>query len=69
MALMEGSLKNRGFLTEKGFKNIISPFAEMVEKREWKSLAEHKEPGCAFLVREFFANMVEREGKIVYVRG
>ena len=27
-ALMEESLKNRGF------KNIISPFAEMVEKRE-----------------------------------
>ena len=41
----------------------------MVEKREWQSLAEHKEPGCASLVREFFANVVEREGKRVYVRG
>ena len=34
MALMEGSLKNRGFIAERGFKNIISPFDEMVEKRE-----------------------------------
>ena len=69
MALMEGSLKNRGFIEERGFKNIISPFSEMVEKRESQSLAEHKEPRCASLVREFFANMVEREGKRVYVRG
>ena len=65
---MEGSLKNRGFVAKRGFKNIISPFAEMVEKREWQSLAEHKEPRCASLVREFFANMVEGEGKRVYVR-
>ena len=69
MDLMKGSLKNRGFIAERGFKNIISPFVEMVEKREWQSLAEHKERGCASLVREFFANMVEREGKRVYVRG
>ena len=66
---MEGSLKNRGFIAERRFKNIISPFAKMVEKRESQSLAEQKERGCASLVREFFANMVEREGKRVYVRG
>ena len=41
----------------------------MVEKREWQSLAEQKEPGCASLVREFFANRVEKEGRIMYVRG
>ena len=66
---MEGSLKNRGFIAKRVFKNIISHFAEMVEKREWRSLVEHKELGCASLVREFFENMVEREGKRVYVRG
>ena len=69
VALMEGSLKNKGFIEERGLKNIISHFAEMVEKREWQPRAEHKEPGCASLVKEFFANMVEREGKRVYVRG
>ena len=66
---MEGSLKNRGFNAERGFKNIISPFGEVLEMREWQLLAEHKEPGCASLVKEFYANVVENEGKIVYVRG
>ena len=32
-------------------------------------LTEHKESSCASLVKEFYANMVEREGKRVYVRG
>ena len=67
--LMEGSLKNRGFIAERGFKNIISLFAEVLERREWKLLAEQKEPGCAYLVKEFYANMMEKEGKKVYVRG
>ena len=31
-------------------------------------MGEHKEPGYASLVKEFFANMVEKEGKRVYVR-
>ena len=61
--LMEGSLKNRGFIAERGFKHIISPFAEVLERREWKLLDEHKEFGCASLVKEFYAHMVEKQGK------
>ena len=34
-ALMEGNLKNKGFIAERGFKNIISPFIEVLEMREW----------------------------------
>ena len=33
--LMEGSLKDKGFITERGFKKVISHFAEMLEKRGW----------------------------------
>ena len=66
---MERSLKDRGFTAERGFKRFISPFAEMLEKRGWQSLGEHKEPSCAALVKEFFANLVEKEGKRVYVIG
>ena len=62
-ASMEGSLKNRGFITERGFKNIISPFAEVLERSEWQLLAKHKESGCASFVKEFYANMGEKEGK------
>ena len=69
VALMEKSLKDKGFIVERGFKKPISPFSEMLEKRGWQSLGEHKEPGYAALVKEFFANMVEEEGRKVYVRG
>ena len=68
-ALMEKILKDRGFLVERGFKKLISPFSEMLEKRGWQSLGEHKAPSCDALVKEFFANMVENEGNKVYVRG
>ena len=66
---MEKSLKYIGFIIESGFKKLISPFAEMLEKRGWQSLGEHKELGCAALVKEFFANLVEDEGDKVYVIG
>ena len=69
VALMEGSLKNIGFIGERGFKNIISPFSKVLERREWKLLAEDKESGCASLVKEFYTNMVENKEKKVYVRG
>ena len=39
-ALMERSLKNRGFIAERGFKGVISPFAEMLEKRGLQSIAK-----------------------------
>ena len=67
--LMEGSLKDRGFITERGFKKVISPFVKMLEKRGWRLLGEHRESGYASLVKEFFANMVEKDGNRVYVGG
>ena len=42
-ALMERSLKDRGFIAERGFKKLISHFSEMLEKRGWQSLGEHKD--------------------------
>ena len=67
--LMEKSLKDRGFIVERGFKKLIFLFSKMLEKRGWQSLGEHKAPGCAAYIKEFFTNMVEEEGKKVYVRG
>ena len=66
-ALMEGSLKDRGFITKRGFKKVISHFSEMLEKRGWQLLGEHREPGYASLVKEFFANMVEKDYKKKYM--
>ena len=50
-------------------QKLISLFFEMLEKRGCKSLGEHKAPGYAALVKEFFANMLGEEGKKVYVKG
>ena len=50
-------------------KSLSPLLAKMIENRGWQSLGEHKEPGCVVLVKEFFMNMVEEEGKKVYVRG
>ena len=66
---MEKILKERGFIAERDFKKLVFPLVEMLKKREWQALGEHKEPGCAAMVKEFFANIVEDEGKKVYVRG
>ena len=68
-ALMEKSLKDKGFIVERGFKKLISPFSEMLEKRGWQSLGEHKTPGCAAWIKEFFPNTIEEERRKVYVRG
>ena len=49
---------------------ILSPLSlKYLEKGELKALGKRKEPGCAAMVKEFFANMVEDEGNKVYDRG
>ena len=62
-------MKDRGFIVERGFNKLISPFVEMIEKRGWHLLSEHKAPGFVALVKEFYANMVGVRGKTVYVTG
>ena len=63
--LMEKSLKDKGFIIERGFmfNKLISPFIEMLEKRGWKLLGEHKEPGFVALVKGFYANIVGVKGR------
>ena len=67
--LMEKSLKDRGFIVEKGFNKLISPFIEILEKRGWQLLGERKAPGFVALIKEFYANMVGVKGKKVCARG
>ena len=66
---MEKSLKDRGYIFERGFNKLISPFIEILEKRGWQLLSEHKAPGFVALVKVFYANMVGVKGKTVCVRG
>ena len=41
----------------------------MIEKRECKIICEHMPLGCAALVREFYANLVDGKGTKCYVIG
>ena len=59
----------KGFVAERRFKNLITPFKEMIEKRGWETLCAHRRAGYAAVVREFYSNLVGRKDNTVYVRG
>ena len=60
---------NKGFVAERRFRNPITPFKEMIEKRGWKALCTHQRSGYAAVVREFYYNLVGRKDNTVFVRG
>ena len=67
-ALWNKLFADKGFISERGFGKLISPFLEIIEKKYWDFFCKHKAPGFAALAREFYSNMVEMEDSI-YVRG
>ena len=62
-------ISDKEFLCERGFGKLISPFSKVMKKRGWEFFCEHKGPGFAALVREFYANMVGMKDDSMYVRG
>ena len=62
-------LADKGFVSERGFGKLISPFSEIIEKRGWESFYAHIAPGFSAQAREFYANMVGMREDTVYVRG
>ena len=62
-------LADKGFVSERGFRKLISPFSEIIENRGWECFYAHTAPGFASLVREFYANMVGMREDSVYMRG
>ena len=59
----------KGFVAERRFKNLITPFKEMIEKRGWETLCAYRRAGYAAVVREFYSNLVGRKDNTVYIRG
>ena len=51
---------SKGFVAERRFKNPITPFKEIIEKRGWETLCAHRRSGYAAVVREFYSNLVGR---------
>ena len=69
LAVMEQTLMQKDFIGERGYNNLISPFREVMEKRRWNLLYEHKLVGFAIVFREFFSNMVRKKKRMCYMRG
>ena len=67
--LWNSKLADKGFIGERGFGKLISPFVGLIEKRGWGLFCKHKAPGFATLAREFYANMVEmRDDDTAFMR-
>ena len=59
----------KGFVGERGFIQLISPFKELIEQRGWGKFCKHQKSGYAAVVREFYSNLVGRKENSVYVSG
>ena len=59
----------KGFVGERRFSQLISPFKELIEQRGWGKFYKHYKTGYAAIVREFYSNLVGRKDNSVFVRG
>ena len=59
----------KGFVGERGFSQLISPFKELIEQKGWGKFYKHKKFGYAAVVREFYSNLVRRKENSVFVKG
>ena len=66
-ALWNKQFSNKGFISERGFGKLISPFSKIIEKKGWDFFCKHKALGFTALAREFYTNMVKMEEDSVYV--
>ena len=55
------SLTKKGFVEERGFRELVTPFKEEVERRGWGVVCKPLEPGTRALVKEFYGNLGERK--------
>ena len=59
----------KGFVSERRFRNPITPFKEIIEQRGWRALCAHQKSGYKAVVKEFYANLVGRKDNTVFIRG
>ena len=68
-SILKKHYASKGFVGERGFSKLISPFKELIEQRGWGNFFKHQKSGYAAVVREFYSNLVGRKENSVYVRG
>ena len=59
----------KDLIGERGFRQLIPPFKEVIEKRGCSLLCEYHSDGFATLVRELYSILVGRKEKTCYIRG
>ena len=57
--LMPKTLLKKGFIGKRGFKEIIPPFKEVIEKIGWITICEHLPAMRVAIVREFYATLLD----------
>ena len=62
-------MADKGFISERGFGKLISPFAKIIENKGCEFFYTHKAPGFSAMARDFYENMVGMRENSVYVRG
>ena len=67
--IFKKTLTKKGFIGDRGFKELVSPFKEEIERRGWEMICQHLELGRRTLVKEFYANLGDRKNLTFYVRG
>ena len=68
-ALWNNQMVDKGFISERGFGKLISPFSKIIKKKGWEFFCTHQVPSFSALAREFYENMVGMRENSVYVRG
>ena len=68
-ALWNKQMPDKGFVSGRGFRKLISSFAKIIEMRGLEFFYTHKVFGFFALAREFYSNMVGMREDSVYVRG
>ena len=68
-SLWKKHFSGKGFIGERGFSQLISPFKELIEQRGWEKFYKHYKTGYAAIVREFYSNLVGRKENSIFVRG
>ena len=68
-ALWNNQMADKGFISERGFGKLISPFTKIIEKKGWEFFWAHKAPSFSAMAREFYANMVGMMEDSVYFLG
>ena len=62
-------LEKKGFMEERGFKKLMSPFKEEIERRGWENVSIHMEPEKRAVVKEFYSNLGDRKYLTCYIKG